>query len=61
MQTRCFMCGSYRDAIYLLIAQNIDPSEIHEILHGSKEYVGITMYVANTVIEVLKNDHNEPH
>lgn len=60
-QTRCFMCGSYLDAMQLLFSHGVNPSEIHKILGGSRDYVGITMYVANTVIEVIREDHNEPH
>lgn len=58
---RCFMCGSYRDALFLLSQQNINPDEIYNILTGQKDFHGITMHIARMVIEVFRTSHNEPH
>ena len=60
-RARCFMCGSYLEALQLLSCHGIVPEEIHNILGRYPDYWGISIAVAETVIEAYRVNHDEPH
>ena len=58
--TSCFFCGSWREALDLLAQNNIEASEVLDILRHTS-CSGITIEVARMAVEVFKTEDDKPN